>query len=38
MLKYHNEARTNPTSLVADLEEMLTHFGGADNKVYTAPG
>jgi hypothetical protein len=38
MLEWHNKARTDPTSLVAELEEMLTHFGGTDDKVYTAPG
>lgn len=38
MLEWHNKARTDPTSLVAELETMLTHFGGTDNKTYSVPG
>ena len=39
MLIWHNKARTEPTTLVAELTTMLTHFGsGADDKKYSAPG
>jgi hypothetical protein len=38
MLTWHNKARTDPKSLVPDLEAMLLLFGGKDDKVYTVPG
>jgi len=34
LFKFHNEMRTNPTSFVVDLEEMLPRFNG---KIYTRP-
>ena len=36
MLEWHNKARTDPTSLVAELETMLTKFRGFDEKIYIA--
>jgi hypothetical protein len=39
MLIWHNKARTDPTSLVSELETMLTYFGTGDKaKHYSVPG
>ena len=38
MLKAHNDARTNPKSLIPDLQAMLPHFGGTDGKLLSMPG
>jgi hypothetical protein len=38
MLLWHNKARTDPKSLVPELEAMLLLFAGTDDKVYTVPG
>ena len=39
MLEWHNKARTDPLSLVAELETMLTYFGTGDKaKHYSVPG
>jgi hypothetical protein len=39
MLEWHNKARTDPTSLVAELETMLTYFGSGDTALhYSVPG
>jgi len=39
MLIWHNKARTDPSSIVTELEIMLTRFGtGADAKKYSVPG
>ena len=38
MLLWHNKARTEPLTLVPDLEAMLLLFAGNDDKVYTVPG
>jgi hypothetical protein len=38
-LKAHNDARTNPKSLIPDLQVMLQHFGtGNDTKLLSMPG
>jgi len=39
MLLWHNNARTNASLIVTELETMLTYFGtGTDDKLYSAPG
>ena len=38
LLLWHNKARTNPTSLVAELQARLLKFGGTDDKVFSNNG
>lgn len=38
ILLWHNNARVNPSSLVAELQAMLPKFGGTDDKVYSNGG
>ena len=39
MLEWHNKARTNPKSLIPELELMLNRFGtGSKSKYYSVPG
>jgi hypothetical protein len=39
MLEWHNKARTDPASLIPELQTMLTHFGNGTNaNHYSVPG